>query len=241
MRKQTIYAALAAIALATVPSTAVFAEDPDGNAIVREMDKRMNFEECRMTLRIDDVKADGKKRSLKAAVEYLKDAGTRIEFLEPARDKGKKVLMSGSSMWMSSPAVSKPVRLSGKDAFMGTSFTNDDVMNLDKSDDYETVVASADKDGWSVVMTAKTASLPYSRIEARIGRDFLPVSMVYFARSGKESKRVTFTDVKDFGGKRKPSVMTIVDLMKPGDASAVVFLEIREEPIDRARLNPNSL
>lgn len=241
MRKQSIYAALAALALTAIPATALFAEDPDGNKIVREMDKRMNFDECRMTLRIDDTKADGKKRSLKAAVEYLKDAGTRIEFLEPARDKGKKVLMSGSSMWMASPAVSKPVRLSGKDAFMGTSFTNDDVMNLDKSDDYETVVASADKDGWSVVMTAKATGLPYSRIEARIGRDFLPVGMVYFARSGKESKRVTFSEIKDFGGKRKPSVMTIVDLMKPGDASAVVFLEIREEPIDRARLNPNSL
>lgn len=238
---RSIYAALAAIALTIAPATALFADEPDGDAIVREMDKRMNFDECRMTLRIDDTKADGKKRSLKASVEYLKDVGTRIEFIEPARDKGKKVLMSGSSMWMSSPAVSKPVRLSGKDAFMGTSFTNDDVMNLDKSDDYETVVSAADKDGWSVVMTAKAAGLPYSRIEARIGRDYLPVSMVYFARSGKESKRVAFSDVRDFGGKKKPSVMTIVDLMKPGDSSAVVFLEIREEPIDRARLNPNSL
>lgn len=241
MSKQIRYAAFAAISLAAFSTMNLISEEPDGNTIVREMDKRMNFDECRMTLRIDDIKADGKKRSLTADVEYLKDSGTRIEFLEPARDKGKKVLMSGSSMWMTSPAVSKPVRLSGKDAFMGTSFINDDVMNLDKSDDYDTAVAAADKDGWSVVMTARTASLPYSRIEARIGRDFLPVSMAYFARSGKESKRVTFSEIRDFGGKMKPSVMTIVDLMKPGDSSAVVFLEIREASIDRARLNPNSL
>lgn len=241
MSKQIRYAAFAAISLAAFSTMNLISEEPDGNTIVREMDKRMNFDECRMTLRIDDIKADGKKRSLTADVEYLKDSGTRIEFLEPARDKGKKVLMSGSSMWMTTPAVSKPVRLSGKDAFMGTSFTNDDVMNLDKSDDYDTAVAAEDKDGWSVVMTARTASLPYPRIEARIGRDFLPVSMAYFARSGKESKRVTFSEVRDFGGKMKPSVMTIVDLMKPGDSSAVVFLEIREASIDRARLNPNSL
>ena len=38
---------------------------------------------------------------------------------------------------MASPSVSKPVRLSGKDSFMGTSFTNDDLMNFDKGDDYD--------------------------------------------------------------------------------------------------------
>jgi hypothetical protein len=74
-----------------------------------------------------------------------------------------------------------------------------------------------------------------------VGKDYLPISMAYFARSGKESKRVAFSDARDFGGKRRPSVMTIVDLMKPGDSSSVVFEDIRETPINRARLTPASL
>jgi outer membrane lipoprotein-sorting protein len=217
------------------------AAEKDGNAVIAEMDKRMNFTECRMVIRIEDAKADGKKRTLKARVDYLKDVGTRMDFEEPVRDKGKCVLMSGTSMWMSSPSVSKPVRLSGKDAFMGTSFTNDDVMNLDKGDDYDSVIGSSGPDGWEIVMTAKSASLPYPKITAKIGKDFLPVSMVYFARSGKESKRVDFSAVKNFGGRDKPSVMAIVDLMKPGDASSVIFEEIREESVSRARLTPASL
>jgi outer membrane lipoprotein-sorting protein len=212
-----------------------------GNEIVAEMDRRLNFDECRMTIRIRDAKADGKTRQMRAKVEYSKGIGTRMEFDEPARDRGKRILMSGSSMWMSSPSVSKPVRLSGKDAFMGTSFTNDDVMNMDKSDDYDSVIASSDESGWSVVMTARSPSLPYSRIEARIGPDYLPLSMDYFARSGKKSKTVTFSDVKSFGGKPRPSVMTIVDLMKPGDSSSVIFEDIREERVERSRLSPSSL
>ncbi len=238
--KRTI-ARLIIIALLSSVFLPLSSEEKTGSAVVEEMDSRMNFTECRMVIRIEDTKADGKKRTLKAGVDYLKDVGTRMDFLEPVRDKGKSVLMSGSSMWMSSPSVSKPVRLSGKDAFMGTSFTNDDMMNLDKNDDYDSVIASSDGEGWTVVMTAKNASVPWSKIEARIGADYLPVRMTYFARSGKESKRVEFSLARDFGGKMRPSVMTIVDLMKSGDSSSVVFEEIREESVNRSRLTPASL
>ena len=227
-----------AVSLSRAP---LAAQEVDADEIIAEMDRRMNFTECRMVIRIEDVKAGGKTRSLKASVDYVKGLGTRMDFEEPARDRGKRVLMSGSSMWMSSPAVSKPVRLSGKDAFMGTSFTNDDVMNLDKSDDYASVIAASDESGWDIVMTAKTSGLPYQKIAARIGKDFLPVSMVYFSRSGKESKKVNFSAVKNFGGKPRPSIMAIVDLMKPGDTSSVIFERISEEPVNRIRLTPASL
>lgn len=222
-------------------TASVFAESPDGNAVVAEMDRRMNFTECRMIVRVVDRKADGSRRELRANVEYLKDAGTRMDFVEPARDRGKCVLMAGTSMWMSTPAVSKPVRLSGKDAFMGTSFTNDDMMNLDKADDYDSSIVASSGAGWDIVMVAKTSSSPYPRIETTISKDYLPVSMTYYARSGKESKKVAFSDAKDFDGKIRPSVMTIVDLMKPGDESSIIFDDIREEPLNRTRLTPGSM
>ena len=233
--------ALAILAFVLALPVLTQAETLDGNAIVAEMDKRMNFTECRMVVRVADKKADGKTRELEANVEYLKNVGTRMDFVEPARDRGKSVLMAGSSMWMSTPAVAKPVRLSGKDAFMGTSFTNDDMMNLDKADDYDSTVVSSSASGWEIEMVAKTANMPYPKIATKIGKDFLPVSMTYYARSGKESKRVAFSLVRDFGGKMRPSVMTIVDLMKPGDESSIIFDDIREEPLNRSRLTPATL
>lgn len=241
MNAQKRNAFFIALGLALVLSNNLAAAEPDGNAVIAEMDKRMNFTECRMVIRIEDAKANGTKRQLKARVDYLKNTGTRIEFEEPARDKGKKILMAGTAMWMASPAVTKPIRLSGKDSFMGTSFTNDDLMNLDKADDYDCSITERGTDGWSITMTAKNAGLPWPRIEARIGADYLPVSMVYYARSGKESKRVDFSAVRDFGGKKRPSVMAMTDLMKSGDVSSVIFDEIREEPIDRNLLTPASL
>jgi outer membrane lipoprotein-sorting protein len=210
------------------------------DSIIKEMDERMNFTECRMKIRIEDKDSGGKERSLSARVEYSANIGTRIEFTEPARDKGKRILMSGDSMWMASPAVSKPVRLSGKDSFMGTTFTNDDMMNFDKSDDYESIISSEDAEGWDIVMSARKSGLPYSKIAARIGKDFLPRKMSYFARSGKESKQVEYSDLRDFGGKKRPGLMAIRDLMEIGAESRVVFEEIMEGAIDRSRLSPTS-
>jgi hypothetical protein len=212
--------------------------DEKGGEIIREMDARMNFDECRMEIRIEDYDGGAMKRSLSAKAEYAKGVGTRIEFTAPAKDKGKRVLMSGDSMWMSAPSVSKPVRLSGKESFMGTSFTNDDVMNFDKSDDYESSVVAEDGSGWTVTMTARGPAQPYQRIEARIGRNYLPESMVFYARSGKASKRVAYSGVKAFGSKERPSVMAITDLMEAGKESRVVFEVIEERAVDRARLSP---
>jgi len=223
-----------------LPAT-LSAEEGGADAIVAEMDRRMNFSECTMVVRIEDRKADGRTRSLQARIEYLKGVGTRMDFEEPPRERGKKVLLSGTSLWMSAPAVSKAVRLSGKDAFMGTTFTNDDLMNLDKSDDYDSTIVSEDAEGWKIEMKARSPSLAYPRIEAFVGRDYLPRSMVFFARSGRESKRISFTEPRVFGGRSRPSVMTIVDLMKPGDSSSVIFVDIREGKVDRARLLPSAL
>jgi outer membrane lipoprotein-sorting protein len=105
--------ALSAFILTALSSHSLGAEER-GDSIVREMDARMNFTSCRMTILIQDEKSGGRSRSLRAKVEYLDKAGTRIEFFEPARDKGKRILMAGDSMWMASPGVSKAVRLSGE-------------------------------------------------------------------------------------------------------------------------------
>jgi outer membrane lipoprotein-sorting protein len=231
----------AAAFAAFIGSAALPAQDLGAAEIVARMDASMNFDECRMNIVIDDVKPDGKTRSLEAAVEYKKGTGTRIEFLAPAREKGKRILMTGSSTWMASPAVSKPVRLSGKDSFMGTSFTNDDVMNLDKGDDYASIIESSSASSWTIVMTALKSDLPYPKLVAVVGKDFLPIEMTYFARSGKESKRVSFSEPKAYGTKRRPSKMTIVDLMKPGDSSCVTFVSIDEGAIDASRFTPASI
>ena len=206
--------------------------------IVSAMDDAMNFQEGTMSLSFEDLKSSGSGRKLEARVLYALDEGTLVEFVSPEREKGKRVLMIGDSMWMGSPSVSRPVRLSGKDSFMGTSFTNDDVMNFTKADDYDSRILSSTDAGWSLELTARKKTVPYPRIVAEVDRKYLPVRMIMYALSGQEAKRIEFSDVRSFEGKMRPAVMTVTDAMTAGNRTIVAFKTIKSGAVDRARLSP---
>jgi hypothetical protein len=214
--------------------------DEKGRAIVDAMDKAMNFPEGSMTLRIEDHKVNGSTRVYGARVLFVLNVATLIEFTAPARDRGKRILTAGDSLWMSMPGTSRPIRLSGKDSFMGTSFTNDDVMNLDRSDDYDAVVAGEEKEGVRLVMTARTGSVPYPRMEIIVGDASLPVSSMLYTRSGLAARRIEYGAPVDFGDKVRPSAMTVIDLMTKGDRSVVIFESMSAGAVDRSRLSPSS-
>jgi outer membrane lipoprotein-sorting protein len=236
--------ALAALVMMLASLARVFpqasepAASPTAEEILSAMDAAMNFPEGTMILSFQDVKSGGAGRKLEARVLYALDAGTLVEFLSPEREKGKRVLMIGDSMWMGSPGVSRPVRLSGKDSFMGTSFTNDDMMNFTKADDYQGRLLSSGADGWILELLAKRKSLPYPRLIVEVDRAYLPVRMVMFTLSGQEAKRVEFGDVRAFEGKLRPATMTVSDAMTAGNRTIVSFQSIRAGKVDRARLSP---
>ncbi len=221
-----------ALGLAAVPARSQSAAE-----ILSAMDTAMNFPEGTMVLSIEDRKANGTGRRLEARVLYALDAGTLMEFSAPEREKGKRVLMIGDSMWIGSPAVSRPLRLSGKDAFMGTSFTNDDVMNLTKADDYEARIQSSSAEGWTLELAARKKTLPYPRLVVEVTREYLPLRMWMYALSGKEAKTIQFSDVRDFEGKPRPATMTVTDAMTAGNRTIVSFLSITAGAVHRGRLS----
>ena len=122
---------------------------------------------------------------------------------------------------------------------MGTSFTNDDMMNFDKADDYEPRIVSEDGRGWRLELLAKSRSLPYQRVLLSVGRDFLPVEQSMFLLSGELSKTIEFSLPRDYGGKVRPSSVRVVDAMTKGASTVVRFDSIVEKRIDRARLSPD--
>jgi outer membrane lipoprotein-sorting protein len=199
----------------------------------------MAYGECTMRVSFTDTRPGGAVREMTAEVWYARSAGTMVAFLSPAREKGKRMLMIGDSMWMGAPGLSRPVRLSGKESFMGTSFTNDDVMNFDKADDYDARILSRDAAGWRLELTARQRSLPYQRVVLVVGRDYLPLEQSMYLLSGELSKTIVFSDPKDYGGKVRPSTLRVVDAMTRGASTVVRFDSIVERRVDRSRLSPD--
>jgi hypothetical protein len=236
-------AAMLGLGLAAASSPA-FGEQGAGTsesagAIVERMDAAMAFDECELRLSFTDAKASGQSRTIEAQAWYAKSSGTMMAFSAPAREKGKRILMIGDSMWMSVPAISKPVRLSGKDSFMGTSFTNDDVMNFDKADDYDSRMLSSDAESWLIELSAKRRSVPYQKVILRVGRDYLPLEQSMYLLSGELSKTILYSDPRDYGGKKRPSTIRAEDAMSKGSSTTVRFESIVEKRVDRSRLSPD--
>ncbi len=233
-------AAAAAWAEAPAPSNqAAAAGRAEARALLKRVDEAMAFDECFMRIELEDAKASGSVRRLGAGILYAKGAGTLVSFDSPPREKGKRILMIGDSMWLGAPGISKPLRLSGKDAFMGTSFTNDDVMNMDKEDDYEARILDSGPGGWTLELSARRRGLPYQRSVLVVGPDCLPLRQAMYLLSGELSKTIAFSEPRLYGGRLRPSAIRVEDAMAAGASTTIRFEEIEERRVDRSRLSPS--
>jgi outer membrane lipoprotein-sorting protein len=210
-----------------------FSQTLSGKEILNRVEKNLNFDSGYIEMEILDYKDNKFNRSFVVDVLFDLNSGTLMEFKSPPREKGKKILLIKDSMWMYVPGVSRPVRLSAKDNFMGTSIENKELLDYKMSDDYEFEVISNDTSSYVLELKANTASVPYPRVILAVDKStFLPTRMEFYTLSGKLIKYMIFSDVKEIGGKMRPTVYEMRDVLTEGNFTKIVFnkLESRKVP-----------
>lgn len=235
----TFLAASMAIICACPPTSAA---GPAASEIVRAVDSNLTFDEGVMNITMIDEKFSGRKKEFDMDVRYKKGAGTLIEFTSPARERGKKILMVEDNMWIYVPGLSRPVRLSGRDSFMGTSFSNRDLTDYDMSNDYKSEIVSESDTEYKIELNATNKNVSYQRILMWVEKSrLLPTKQELYTVSGNLIKTMRFTDIKDLGGKSRPSVITITDVMSRGNETRVVMTRMSEEKISERIFSPQNL
>ena len=210
-----------------------FSETLSGKDILNKVERNLNLDSGYIEMEILDYKDNKFNRSFLVDVLFDLNAGTLMEFKSPPREKGKKILLIKDSMWMYVPGVSRPVRLSAKDSFMGTSIENKDLLDYEMSDDYDVEVVSSDQSKYVLELKANTTSVPYPKVVLFVDRSvFLPTKMEFYTLSGKLVKYMIFSDVKEIGGKVRPTVYEMRDVLTEGNFTKVVFrkMELRRVP-----------
>lgn len=232
-----LFITLLALAFAAPRAAAVTADE-----IIQSVDDNLTFNEGTMDISMTDVKRGATVKVMFAHVIFKKDRGTLMEFLRPARDKNKKILLIKDNMWMYVPGISKPVRLSGKDSFMGTSFSNRDLMDYDLHNDYTAQITSTTADRYVLDLRATNKNVPYARIVMHVEKKrLLPVRQELYSVSGNLIKTMEFSDVKDLGGKLRPSVFVIRETLTQGNETRVVMESMKEEKVDESIFSPQRL
>ncbi len=152
----------------------------------------------------------------------------------PPRDAGTATLKVGKNLWNYLPKISRTIRVPPSmmmGSWMGSDLTNDDlVRDSSYEDDYESEVVgrSEDPPGWKVRMNARPDAVGlWNTVEMVFSYDdWLPVMAQFFDRKDRLSRTMRFEDVKVLGGRRIPTLISIVPEREEGRRTEFRYLDV---------------
>lgn len=120
------------------------------------------------TMRMTTVRPNRRTTEMVLENSHLDDAGTFMEVVEPRRSAGMRFLQKNEDLWMYNPRASsrRALRLSPRDSFQGSVFSNNDVSDPDYSDDYNAEIA-----GTEPLTHAEVGTVTTIRIDATASHD----------------------------------------------------------------------
>jgi outer membrane lipoprotein-sorting protein len=218
--------ALAAAILFLVSSPALAL---DGDAILRQVDRKLNPESYEMYRKLINIEPDGRKKEFVLfTVKKGRDKMVAL-FLDPPSEKGRATLRLGDNMWLYIPNVGKPIRITSLQSVVGGVFNNADILNLDYSVEYNVEKAAEEGKTYLLELKAKSGAVAYDRLKMRVDRASLtPTEIECFAASGLLIKTLRFKDLKDFGGGlRRPATMETDSPLHKGYKSVMLYGSIK--------------
>lgn len=223
---------LLALFVALLPFTARAATLDE---ILSKVDTNMTYDTRETVLKMTVTKGDRVK--VYRMHSYGRGADeAAVEYLEPARDKGTKMLKNASDLWMWLPAVEKTQKISGhmlRQSMMGSDMSYEDMMQASawRKQYGGTVVGEETLDGrkvWKLELKATTPDVSYPRRLVWVDQaTYIPLKQELYALSGMMLKSWIMSDVKDFGGRPFPTRMVIEDKVQAGSRTELVFEDIK--------------
>jgi len=158
---------------------------------------------------------NGKTETAKYRVYGKGSDRSVVEFVAPATEKGKYLLMLRDAMWIYMPTASRPIRISPLQRLMGQA-SNGDVARTNFAVDYNATNVETDGDAWVLDLTAKDPAIAYARIRLWVDKSTSePTRADFYVVSGKLIKRATYRD----HGER----VEIEDLLRTGNKTEMRF------------------
>ncbi len=222
-------------------------EDTEAQALLERLDDARFPESYEMTMSMLTTRPGRDNLTYEYDIIGVGADRSLMSVTAPARERDQQILLNGDNLYLFVPDVSRPVKLTRKQSFMGSTFSNEDVMNSTLADDYTAKVLFREiRDGkpyYKVELNAKNRGVAYAKMTAGIDSiTAIPDTIVYFGLSGKALKEMVSFDNKMLAGKLRPSRMTMYDFLEEGAWTEVVIntLDIKED-IPESMFNPTRM
>jgi outer membrane lipoprotein-sorting protein len=206
--------------------------------IVAATDKVRNPREpFRSTITFTEY-VSGHERDHDTLMVYSKeDPATRqfrnlVQYVEPARDAGKRVLLDGRSLWFFDPASKASVRISPQQRLIGQAAVGD-VLTVNLVVDYDasllgtetiTDAAHEQRQCWHLDLKAANDRAVYNRIEYWVEQQsYYPIKGKLYSDSGRLLKIIYFRNFVQRLGALRPSEEIIIDAVDSTLATTAQF------------------
>jgi hypothetical protein len=150
---------------------------------------------------------------------------TFIHILSPAKERGVATLRIGSEMWNYLPKTNKVMKVPPSmmmSSWMGSDFTNDDLVKeftLFEDYDYELIRPDSAREDVLYVKCTPHDGVPVvwgHIVVAARKSDHIPLWQKYYDEKGELMRTMTYSEVKEMGGRIIPTVTELVPHNKEG-------------------------
>ena len=185
----------------------LFAADLNPNDIVKKADLKRGLGNVSHSFNVTITNQDDKREVFKV---NFKDVNTSLTIqTEPERARGRKLLMKDYDIWLYTPNIKKPLRISLEQKLTGE-VANGDIARTNYAEDYEATLLGTEKrekvEVYKLELKAKNKKVTYGRIEYIVAKsDFMPMEATFYALSG------TKMTIRDYLQKDKFSVLVFSD------------------------------
>lgn len=217
---------MAILPLAVWLGSAGVAHAQTAQEIVAATDKVRNpGQPFRATLRLTEY-VGGQERDHDSLVVFSKeDAATGqfrnlVQYVEPARDAGKRVLLDGHSLWFYDPDSKVSVRISAQQRLIGQAAIGD-ILTVNLAADYtasivgtETIddAARQPRKCWRLELKAGNDLSTYNRVEYWVEQgSFYPIKGKFYSDSGRLLKIAYYRNFAEELGAVRPTEAIIID------------------------------
>jgi outer membrane lipoprotein-sorting protein len=220
-----------------LPSVAVAQEDR-AREILDAVDDVFRSTSSRSVMKMT-VQTEHYKRTLKMESWSKGEDKSLVRILEPLKERGTATLKSGKNLYTYLPRTDRTIRLTSgmmQGSWMGSHFTNDDLVKESRlADDYTyKITFEGERGGQGVIEITLTpreeAAVSWGRIVVTVGaKHSLPLEQRYYDEDQALARTVTFSQIKELGGRRVPTRMRMVPADAPAEFTQVDYEQIEFE------------
>lgn len=216
--------------------TSAYGQFIDPELILKNIDKNMVIDKAIVkTTMIIHTRSGSRSITSKSWIKGKKKA--LVEYLKPAREKGKKMLRLDDKLWTYIPEPSdRIITISGhllKQSVMGSDLSYEDITeNRPLLDMYNIELEGSEKindnDCFVVNLTAKEKDVTYFKRKVWVDKKiWLPIKEERFAKSGKLLKRTEITEFMQVGQRWYPKKIIFKDMLSRGKGTEYIVNDIQ--------------